>query len=327
MTYTRKVTASRSAVVDRYGPPEVVSVEAGVAPTPSSRQLLVRVESVAVTAADARIRAAALPRGFGAIGRVVFGLRGPRRPVLGRHFSGVVDAVGADATGGYAVGDAVVGSTGGAMGAHATHVVVDASRVVRKPPALTHDDAAAVLFGGSAALHYLWRKATIEPGTTVLINGASGALGTIGIQLARLRGATVTAVTSSANTDLVRRLGADDVIDYRRTELSTVRRRFDVIFDTVGTLSPATSRPLLTDRGVALLAVATLGETVRAVGRIKAGPAPERPADFAELLRLVEQGDLTVPLDRVVDFDGLVDAYRRIDSGRKVGNIVLRPNG
>jgi NADPH:quinone reductase-like Zn-dependent oxidoreductase len=314
----------RAAVVSRYGPPDVVRVAEVPAPVPGPKEVLVRVVATAVTAGDARIRGGRFPRGFGVPARLALGLRGPRRAVLGVVFSGVVEAVGA-AVADLAPGDEVSGMTGVRMGAHAELVAVPAARAVRKPAEVTHDDAAGVLFGGTTALHFLRDKGRVGRGRTVLVNGASGAIGTNAVQLAKHRGATVTAVTSGANAELVTGLGADRVIDYTTTPLERVTERFDVVLDTVGTLSPATGRRLLADGGVLLLAAATLAETVVPRRRVKAGPAPARPEDVAFLLERVAKGELTVVVDEVVGLDGIVAAYRRVDSGRKVGNLLVRP--
>jgi NADPH:quinone reductase-like Zn-dependent oxidoreductase len=314
----------RAAVVQRYGTPDVVRVVDVDTPTPGTREVLVRVRATAVTAADSRIRGARFPRGFGPFARLAFGLRRPRRPVLGNTFSGVVEAVG-DGVTGVAVGDEVCGTTGLRMGTHAEQVVVPAKRLVAKPAGVSHDDAAGVLFGGQSALFFLRDKANVGPGTTVLVNGASGAIGTSAVQLARHAGATVTAVTSGANADLVRSLGAEHVVDHTTTDVTSLTERYDVVLDTVGNVSTASGRRLLADGGVLLLAVADLGETLRARGNVKAGPATERPDDARELLDLVAAGALRVVIDRVVPLDEVVAAHARVDSGRKVGNLVLHP--
>lgn len=314
----------RAAVVERYGGPEVVRVAEVPVPEPRTGEVLVRVRAAAVTSADSRIRGARFPRGFAPFARLVFGLRRPRHRVLGGCFSGKVAAVGPRVSG-WAPGDQVCGMTGMRMGAHAEYVAVPAKRVVRRPAGVSHEEAAGVLFGGSAALWFLRDRAGVAPGSTVLVNGASGAIGTCAVQLARHLGATVTGVTSGANADLVRSLGATHVVDHTVTDLTTLTERYDVVLDTVGTLSIASGRRLLADGGVLLLAVATLPETLRARGDVKAGPAPERAPFFEHLLALVASGELTVVVDEVVGLDAIVAAHQRVDSGRKVGNLVVRP--
>jgi NADPH:quinone reductase-like Zn-dependent oxidoreductase len=319
----------RAAVVDRYGSPEVVRV--AEVPRPQARPggVLVRVRAVAVTSADARIRAARFPSGFGVLARLAFGVVRPRRPILGGSFAGVVEEVGTGVPD-LSPGDEVCGMTGASLGAHAEYLAVPARRLARVPSGVSHDDAAGVLFGGTTALYFLRDRAAVGPGTTVLVNGASGAIGTNAVQLAAHLGATVVGVTSAPNAALVTELGATRVIDYAGDALATTPERFDVVLDTVGTLSISSGRRLLRPGGKLLLAVAGLGETIRARGDVAAGTSPERVADFDHLLRLVADGTLTVVHDpgsatSSRDLDGIVDAHRRVDSGRKRGNIVVRP--
>lgn len=314
----------RAAVIEQYGGPDVVRVKEVPQPTPRRGDVVVRVHAAAVTSADARLRSARFPAGFAPFARLIFGIRRPRRPILGSAFSGVVEAVGAAVTE-FAPGDEVSGMAGLRMGAHAEYLTVAAKRITRKPPAVSHDEAAGVLFGGSAALHFLRDKATIGPGTSVLINGASGAIGTIAVQLAAHAGAHVTGISSAANVELVMKLGADAVIDYTSVDVASVTDRFDVVLDTVGNLSIDGGRRLLTEGGTLLLAVATLAENLRARGNVVAGTAPERAEHFAHLLQLVSDGHLSVVIDDIYDLDDIADAHRRIDTGRKVGNLLVHP--
>jgi NADPH:quinone reductase-like Zn-dependent oxidoreductase len=314
----------RAAVIERYGAPEVVHVVDVPRPRPRAEEVLVRVEAVAVTSGDARIRGARFPAGFSIPARVAFGIVRPRRSILGSSFSGVVEAIGSR-VGDLAPGDEVCGMTGIKLGAHAEYVTVSAKKIAGKPSGVTHDDAAGLLFGGTTALYFLRDKASVGPGTSVLVNGASGAIGTNAIQLAKHFGATVTAVTSAANAQLVTDLGADRVIDYTNDELTTTTERFDVVLDAVGNLSIQSGRRLLCDQGVLLLAVASLGTTIRARGNVVAGTSPERVDDFTFLLQLVEQGEITVVHDQTYALDDIADAHRRVDTGHKRGNIVVHP--
>jgi len=314
----------QAAVLERYGAPEVVQVAEVPQPEPRADEVLVRVRAVAVTSGDARIRGARFPPGFGFLARLAFGITAPRRPILGSSFSGVVERVGSK-VGDLRPGDEVCGMTGTKMGAHAEYLAVPAKRVARKPSGVTHDDAAGLLFGGSTALHFLRDKASVGPGTSVLVNGASGAVGTNAVQLATHLGATVTGVTSASNAALVAELGASRVIDYATEDLAATTERFDVVLDTVGNLTITSGRRLLTPDGVLLLAVAGLGDMIRARGNVAAGSAPERVAHFDVLLGLVANGEITVVHDQTFDLDHIADAHRRVDTGRKVGNIVVRP--
>ncbi len=207
----------KAAVVERYGPPEVVSVVDLPDPVAGKGQVLVRVHAATLNSGDARIRGARFPPGFAVPARLALGLRRPRRPVLGVAYSGVVEAVGPGVSG-VTVGDEVCGMTGARMGAHAELAAVRADRVCPKPAAVDHEQAAAILFGGSTARHFL--HDLVGPGKRVLVNGASGAVGSAAVQLARLEGAHVTGVCSDRNADLVRSLGADEVLDHARHRVS-----------------------------------------------------------------------------------------------------------
>jgi NADPH:quinone reductase-like Zn-dependent oxidoreductase len=314
----------KAAVNQQYGGPEVVRIAEVAQPVPGANEVLIRVRAAAVTSADARIRAARFPRGFRVPARLMFGIRRPRKHILGSSFSGVIEAVGPKVTG-FEPGDEVCAMTGIKFGAHADYVALPAKKVARKPASVTHEDAAGVLFGGTTALFFLRDKAQVGPGQSVLINGASGAVGTNAIQLAKQFGAIVTAVTSGANRELVTQLGADNVIDYTKVDLLSIAERFDVVLDTVGNLGIKTSRPLLTAEGVALLAVADLGTILTARGNVITGTAPERAEDAQLLLNLIKEGTLTVVYDGVFDLDDIVEAHRRVDSGHKRGNIIVRP--
>lgn len=316
----------RAAVVDRYGPPEVVRVEEVPRPTPGRGEVRVRVRAAAVTSGDARIRAARFPPGFAVPARLAFGITRPRRAVLGGTFSGVVDAVGPRVEG-VAPGDEVCGMTGTKLGTHAEEVLVAADRLVALPEGVSHTDAAGLLFGGTTARHFL-RRAGAGPGRSVLVNGASGAIGTNAVQLAHLQGATVTGVTSAANAALVAGLGADRTIDHTVVDITGpegIDEQFDVVLDAVGNLSIASGRRLLRPGGVLVLAVAGLGEVLRARGDVVAGSAPERVDDMAHLVGLVAAGELTVVIDECWDLDAIVEAHRRVDSGHKRGNVVVVP--
>ena len=313
----------RAAIVERYGPPEVVRIGSVDDPTPRAKEVLVRVRATAVTSGDARIRGARFPPGFALPGRLGLGLRRPRRAVLGGVVSGVVEAVGRDVEG-LAPGDDVTGMTGARFGTHAELVAVPARRLAVTPGTVSHEDAAGVLFGGTTARHFL-QKAGVGEGMAVLVNGASGAVGTNAVQLATALGATVTGVCRGANAELVTGLGAVRVLDHTRGELDATDERFDVVLDTVGNLTVASGRRLLRPGGVLVLAVAGLADTVRPRRGVVTGVSSERAEDVAHLLDLVAAGRLTVVRAEPLALDDIVEAHRCVDTGRKVGNIVVRP--
>jgi NADPH:quinone reductase-like Zn-dependent oxidoreductase len=277
-----------------------------------------------VNSSDARMRAARFPKGFSVPSRLIFGVVRPRRKILGSCFAGTIESVGSRVSG-FAPGDRVCGMTGIAMGAHAQYLAVAAKKVARTPAAVVDEDAAALLFGGTTALFFLRDKAHVKPRMTVLVNGASGAVGTNAVQLAKHLGAQVTAVTSAANTALVARLGADRIVDYATHPVADLDERFDVVFDAVGNITIDGGRRLLSTDGVLVLAVAGLGEMVRARGNVVAGPSRERVEDFDYLLQLLANGEMTVVHDQAYELNDIVDAYRRVDTGRKRGNVIVRP--
>lgn len=314
----------RVARVERYGPPESVEIVDAPVPAPRPGELLVRVAAAGVSAGDARMRAGRFPPGFGPVARLAIGLRGPRARVLGSTFAGVVEQVG-DGVVELKIGDRVAGMTGARMGCHAEFVSVPVRSAVRTPASLGDPDAAGALFGGTTALHFLRDRAGVRPGATVLVNGASGSVGSAAVQLAAVLGGRVTAVCSAANRELVIRLGAERSVDYAATPVGRLSERFDVVFDAVGNLSRADGLRLLTPEGSLVLAVATLLEMIRGGRRVFAGSAPERREDFAHLLGLAASGRLDPVTTVAGGLDALPDAYRLIDSGRKVGNLVVLP--
>lgn len=312
----------RAAIVDRYGPPETVRVTTAPIPTPRAGEVLVRVEAAAVTSGDARLRAGRFPRGFAFPARLAIGVRGPRRKIPGVVFAGTVASRG-DGVDDLAVGERVAGLTGARLGAHAEYVAVRATAAATIPEGVTASDAAAALFGGSTALSFLVHRARIQAGQRLLVNGGSGSVGTAAIQLAARAGATVTALSSAPNHELLHRLGAAETIDYRATPVETLPQRFDAVLDAVGNLRRADGLRLTAPTGLVILAVAGLWDTATARGRVIAGPIPERREDFATILDLVASGDFD-PLTEVIGgLDALPEAHRRIDSGRKVGNLVI----
>jgi NADPH:quinone reductase-like Zn-dependent oxidoreductase len=312
----------KAAVAERYGPPEVVSVRDVPDPVAGTGQVVVRVRATTVNSGDSRIRGCRFPPGFAVPGRLALGWRGPRRSVLGVVCSGVVESVG-PAVAGVSVGDEVAGMTGARMGAHAELAVVRADRLTAKPPDVDHAQAAAILFGGSTARHFL--HDLVGPGRRVLVNGASGAVGTAAVQVAHLAGAHVTAVCSHRNADLVRSLGAEEVVDHAVQPVAGLAGRYDVVLDTVGNLDRRSGRRLLAPEGVLVLVAAGLADTVLARGNVRAGVSSEDPVVFAWLLDRIAAGELRAVVDRTLPLGDVVEAYRLVDSGRKVGNLVLTP--
>ncbi len=320
----------KAAVYDRYGAPDVVRLADVPKPVPKRNEVLIRIRATTVTTADWRGRSLCMPPGFGLMGRLFFGITRPRQPILGTELAGDVEAVGADVTA-FKPGDAVFAFPGARMGGHAEYICIPADGMVaHKPANLSYEEAAALSFGGTTALHFL-QKGNVRPGERVLVNGASGGVGTAVVQLAVHIGAQVTAVCSGANAELVRSLGAVRAIDYTREDFATMGERYDAIVDTVGTAGYARSRTALAPNGRLLLVLGGLGDMLRAPWvaatgggrRIIAGTAAERPEDLRRLAELAEAGVFRPVIDCVYPLERIVDAHRRVDTGHKRGNVVV----
>jgi NADPH:quinone reductase-like Zn-dependent oxidoreductase len=270
-----------------------------------------------------------------AVSRLVFGIRGPRQPILGSEFAGEVVAAGS-AVREFAVGDRVFGSTGPRFGAHAEFVTVRAAgRVAHLPAGLGFEEAAAISDGALNALMCL-KQADLRPGRTILIYGASGSIGTAGVQLARHFGADITAVTSTKNLDLVRSLGPDRVIDYTKEDFTRDGQRYDVIFDAVGKVSFRRCRSSLNPGGIFLptdgpenLLWAVWSWMSRSRGKRVVFQIPPRltKADVLFLKELVESGEYRPVIDRRYPLEEVKEATRYVETERKIGNVVITVAG
>jgi NADPH:quinone reductase-like Zn-dependent oxidoreductase len=321
----------RAARVERFGAPEVVRLVEAPKPTAKPGELVVRVHAATVSVADQRLRSRRVPRGTALMVAPVIGLFRPRVKVLGMDASGVVESVGEGVTT-YAPGDEVMIMRGAKMGCHADDVTIAADgEIARKPANLSFDEAAAVIFGGHTAVRYL-ERVQLGPGVEVLVNGASGAVGTAAVQLAAARGATVTAVTSGGNAELVRGLGAGRVIDYTREDFAAgASAQYDVIVECVGNAPFERVAHLLKPGGALLLVIAdlrgmlTAGRRSRRSGLVVDPRGGTAGADLmARVAALAESGELRPVIDRTYDLDDIVEAHRYVDTGRKRGSVVLR---
>jgi NADPH:quinone reductase-like Zn-dependent oxidoreductase len=319
----------RAAVYERYGPPEVVHVQEVAKPTPKDNEVLIRIRATTVTSGDWRARTLTMPPGFGFLARLVFGISGPRQPILGSEFAGEIEAVGKGVTN-YKPGDQVFAFAGARMGSHAEYRTMPADGLIaRKPANITYDEAAALSFGGTTALNF-FRRGNLKSGETMLVNGASGAVGTAVVQLAKHFGATVTGVTSTANLDLVKSIGADTVIDYTKQDFAKNGEKYDVIVDTAGTAPFSRSAGSLTEKGRLLHVLGGFADTVRApfvsmTGSKKAvaGPASVKPDDMRVLAEIAAAGEFKPVIDRRYPLEEIAAAHAYVDQGHKRGNVVV----
>ncbi len=319
----------RAAVVTAYGPPEVVRITDVPIPRIGDHDVLVRVAATTVSAADWRIRAHAMPRGFGLLSRLALGITRPRQPVLGTELSGTVVAVGRSVTR-FRLNDAVIGFPGARLGAHAEYRAMrETGAIVLKPAGLGWHEAAALPFGGTTALHFLRDKGAIRSGQRVLVIGASGAVGSAAVQLARHFGATVTAVTSGANIDLARRIGAEHVIDYTAEDITRHGAKYDLVLDAVGAETFTRAKTVLAPDGRFLMVAADLPQMLGGLASLPfrqnaiSSIAPERAHDLELLAGLAARGAWRPVIDQVYPLDRIVAAHRRVESRRKRGSVVV----
>jgi NADPH:quinone reductase-like Zn-dependent oxidoreductase len=316
----------RAWVNTRYGPPEVVRLEEVPKPEPGPGELLIRVRATTVNRTDCGVRQA-----DPFIARLFTGLVRPRHTILGNEFSGEVEAVGRDVSS-FAAGDAVFGLCLDESGAHAEYIrMPEQGALARKPAGVSHKQAAASCDGASLALKGL-RRAGVERGQKVLVNGASGAIGSAAVQLAKHFGTEVTAVCGTENLELARSLGADRVIDFEREDFTRDDRRYEIVFDAVGKSSFRRCRRLLEPHGVFLFTdlgflwhAPLLVLATRFVGTRRVVIPIQRPdrQDILFLRDLIEQGTFTAVIDRSYPLEEIVDAYRYVETGQKVGNVVI----
>ena len=319
----------KAIVYEKYGPPEVLHVKEVAKPAPKDNEVLIKTHATTVTSGDWRVRSLDIPRGFGLISRVTLGVSRPRQPVLGTELAGEVESVGKDVSK-FKVGDKVFAFAGAGMGCYAEYKCMPEDGAVAQIPAnLTYDEAAALSFGGTTALHF-FRRGKLQSGEKVLVNGASGGVGTAAVQLAKHFGAEVTGVCSTANMELVRSLGADHIVDYTNADFTDSGETYDVIVDTVGTAPFSRSKDSLRKGGRLLQVLGGLPDMLQAPWvsmtsskKVIAGPAPGRPEALHFLAELAEAGEFRPVIDRRFAFEQIVEAHRYVDTGRKKGNVII----
>jgi NADPH:quinone reductase-like Zn-dependent oxidoreductase len=302
----------KAVVCTRYGPPEVLQVDERATPVPRRNEVRIRILATAVTSSDCYVRGLRLSPAYRLMARLAFGWSTPRQPVLGMVLSGEVDSVGPDARS-LGVGERVFGFNRHRFGTYAQYVCWPEDGLLATRPAnLTDDEAASIPYGGLLALHFL-RKGNVRAGQRVLVYGASGAVGTSAVQLARHLGAQVTGVCSAANVDLVASLGATAVIDYTREDFTDGAERYDLVLDAVGRRKSAAAlrrcRQVLASGGACV--------------SVDDGTPKLCREDLVLLGELATKGEISPVIDRTYALDDIVDAHRYVDNGHKRGNVVV----
>ncbi len=316
--------------VSRYGGPEVLKPVSRPVPKPTAGQVLIRIRASAVSRADGMMRA-----GQPKFVRLFLGLKRPRSGLVGTCFAGDIVAVGSNVTQ-FRIGDAVFGEAGLQFGANASHICVDAgASLLMKPDTVNYEEAATLFDGAMTSWHFLTRVTKVKPGDEVLILGGSGSLGTAAIQFAKALRAKVTASTSAKNKELLRSLGADQVVNYQIENPLSRYAAYDVVFDTLGVSSFGAAKPALVKGGRYLCPV--LGHTLLR-DMIWSGLFGDKKAKFAaagmstpavhreeltEVLVLMGNDQFSPVMDRIYPLVDLVEAHRYVETGRKRGNVVV----
>jgi NADPH:quinone reductase-like Zn-dependent oxidoreductase len=318
----------RAVVHDTYGPPDVQRIEEVERPVPNADEVLIRIRATTVNRSDTGFLSPEL-----AIVRLFAGVRRPRHRILGTELAGEVAAVGATVTE-FKVGDHVFGIKPWKFGAHAEFICMRASATLAlKPAGITFEEAAVVCDGGLLALMNL-RAARVRAGQSVLVYGASGSIGTAGVQLAKYFGARVTAVCNTKNLALVKSLGADEVIDYTQEDFAENGQTYDIIFDAVGKRSFTQCRASLKPGGI-YIGTDGFGNLARALSPVRLGdkrvvmviPPKYLQRDVVFLKELIEAGKYHAVIDRTYPLDEVVEATKYVETKQKTGNVVLTLNG
>lgn len=320
----------QAAVYRQFGGPEVVRIEEVPTPEPAAGEVRIRIRATTASMADYRMRTRDLPDGLGFMAPLALGIFGPRKRILGMDLAGTIDAVGEGVTK-WSVGDEVIAMPGFRFGGHAQYIVLkDDGPIAKKPAAMSFEDAVTLVFGGGTIAAF-FEQFPIKRGDNVLVNGGSSSTGTAAIQLAKFHGATVTAITSGRNDDLVRSLGADTVVDYTKEDLASLTGPFNTVIDCIGNayfeklehaMAPgAVFMPVASD----LHTMLTAGGKARRSGRHVA-KSDVRPtaANLAAVVAAADAGAFRPVIEATYDFDQIVEAHRLLDTKRKRGNIVVR---
>ncbi|MHA2250675.1 MAG: NAD(P)-dependent alcohol dehydrogenase [Candidatus Kariarchaeaceae archaeon] len=315
----------KAVIYKKYGPPDVLQLEEVEKPTPKKNQVLIRIYATTVTPSDVMMRSGKFPF----IYRLIIGIRNPRKRILGYEFAGKIESIGEDVKL-FKLGDLVFGATYFKMSCHAEYICLpETSALAIKPSNLTLTEAATVPDGASTALHFL-RKGNIQSGQKVLIYGASGSIGTYAIQLAKFLGAEVTGLCSMSNVELVKSLGADNVIDYTKEDLIQNGEIYDIIFDTVGKSSFSDCIKSLKKQGIYLSTKVNLVWWIRGKWtslttkmKVKTGFSMSNSEKLYYLKGLIEEQKLKPVIDRSYELEQLPEAHIYVGKGHKKGNVVI----
>ena len=320
----------KAIVWTKYGPPDVLQPKEVEKPTPKGNEILIRIHATTVTAGDCELRNLQIPILFRFPMRIYVGFRKPKRiTILGQELAGEIKSVGKDVKL-FKEGDQVFAAAGFGFGAYAEYICLPEKGVLAiKPDNMTYEEASAVPVAALEALHFL-RKGNIQSGHKVLINGAGGSIGTFAVQLAKYFGAEVTGVDSTEKLDMLHSIGADHVIDYTKEDFTSNSKEYDVVFDVVGKSPFSRSIRSLKKNGRYLLANPGLSQMVRgqwtsmtSSKKVILGAAIQKAEDLIFLKKLIEAGKIKSFIDRRYPLEQAADAHRYVETGHKIGNVIL----
>ena len=313
----------------KYGPPNVLQLKEVEKPSPKDNEVLIRVHAATVTKGDCELRSLKLPLLWKLFVRIGFGFRRPRKKILGQELAGEIESAGKGVRL-FKKGDQVFANTGLRLGAWAEcSCLPQTGLIATKPANMTYEEAAAVPVGGLHAWHLL-RKANLQSGQKVLINGAGGTVGTCAVQLAKSFGAEVTGVDSTGKLDMLHFIGADMVVDYTRDDFTKNGETYDVIFDVVGKASYSGCIRSLKENGYYLLGNPGLAQQFRGLWtsmmsrkKVVGGMVSYKTEDLIFLRELIEAGKMRSIIDRRYPLEQIAEAHRYVDTGQKTGNVVI----
>jgi NADPH:quinone reductase-like Zn-dependent oxidoreductase len=315
----------------KFGPPDELQLKEIDKPVPKDNEVLIKIHATTVTTTDCNVRNFTfVPKSFRFPARMYFGFRKPKINILGTDLAGEIEAVGKDVTL-FKEGDQVFGSSGSKLGGHAEYKCMPEDGVLAiKPANMTFEEAAAISLAGNTALYFIRDLGKVQAGQKILIHGASGAIGTYAVQLAKYYGAEVTGVCSGTNAEMVKSLGADKVIDYTKEDFTKSGETYDVIFDVVGKIRFSQCKSSLKQKGIYLENLLELSDILKMIWtsiiggkKIKGGISTESVENLNFFLELIESGKLKPVIDRSYPLEKMAEAFRYVEKGHKKGTVVI----
>ncbi|HUX94616.1 MAG TPA: NAD(P)-dependent alcohol dehydrogenase [Bacteroidales bacterium] len=322
----------KAIVHTKYGPPDELQLKEVEKPIPGDNEVLIKIHATTVTTSDCNVRNFTfVPKSFQFLARIMLGFKKPKIKILGIDLAGEIEAVGKDVKL-FKEGDQVFGSPGTKMGAHAEYSCVpEDGALAIKPADMFWEEAAAISLAGNTALFFIRDLAKIQAGQKILIHGASGAIGTYAVQLAKYYGAEVTGVCSAANAEMVKSLGADKVIDYTKEDFTKSAERYDFVFDVVGKTTFSQCKSILKPKGIYLENMLEIKDILRMMWssitggkKIKGGVSKENTENLNFFIGLIESGKLKPVIDTIYPLERTAEAFQYVEKGHKKGNVVIK---